>query len=64
MSKSVRVRLLSLLSAVVLMVALTGSLSTASVTAAPSLDALEQQLKDLQSQEKEIKKELNSASSA
>ena len=63
MSKSVRVRLLSLLSAVVLMVALTGSLSTASVTAAPSLDALEQQLKDLQSQEKEIKKELNSASS-
>lgn len=63
MSRSLRVRLLALLSVLTLMVCHTGTLSTVPVTAATSLDALEQQLKDLQAQEKEIKNELASASS-
>ena len=63
MIHSLRVRLLALVSVLTLMVCLTGSLSTLTVTAATSLDALEEQLKDLQAQEKEIKNELASASS-
>lgn len=54
-------RLLALLSVLTLMVCLAGEWYTAPVKAAPTLDQLEEQLKDLQDQEKEIKNELASA---
>lgn len=54
MMTTVRVRLTSLLMVLVLLVTMTGSF-TATTVAAPSVDDLEAQIKDLQEQEKEIK---------
>lgn len=61
MRKTMRARLMALLSVLALTISLMGSLSAATVVAAPSLDQLEQQLKDLQAQEKEIKGDLAAA---
>ena len=56
-----RHRLMAVLCAVALLVCLNGSFTTDPVVveAASSLDELEAQLKNLQAQEKEIKKELS-----
>lgn len=63
MRKTMRTRLMALLSVLALTLCLTGSLSATTVVAAPSLDQLEDQLKDLQAQEKEIKGDLAAAGS-
>lgn len=63
MMKKLSKRITSLLVALVLMVSLIGSLTAPTVVAAPSLDQLEQELKDLQAQEKEIKSDLAAAGS-
>lgn len=57
MMKKVRIRLTALLSILVLVIGMTGSFATPTV-AAPTVDELEAQIKDLQQQEKEIKGEL------
>ena len=57
MMKTMRIRLTSLLTVLVLLVTMTGSFVPTTV-AAPSIDDLESQIKDLQAQEKEIKGEL------
>ncbi|MBQ7088727.1 MAG: peptidoglycan DD-metalloendopeptidase family protein [Clostridia bacterium] len=54
MMKTMRTRLTSLLTALVLLVTMTGSFASPTA-AAPSIDDLEAQIKDLQEQEKEIK---------
>lgn len=63
MNKGLLTRLIALLSVLTLMVCLAGEWYTAPVEAAPTLDQLEEQLKDLEEQEKEIKNELASANS-
>lgn len=56
-------RVLALLAVVTLLVSAVGSASAFTVSAAPSRSELEAQIKDLEAKEKQLKKELSSASS-
>ena len=64
MKKGTCLRLLTMLLALTLFFGMVGAFSTVGVVAAPTLDDLEAQLKDLEEQEQQIKNQLANASSS